>query len=156
MALPPYPVAPPVTGIQFARIPESSPMGFVLESVPGTVEANDAVLLAQIPHKATIKIKDATVDVAYEGAPSFKPIQGTSMEYAVNTGYEVIKTYVKLGLGISIVMSHCLVGDEQLFRAPVGRYFPSRSYGLVLRKARRLTPATECFIQVLCPGLQLR
>ncbi len=75
---------------EFARIPESSPMSFVLTSVPGTVEANDAILLAQVPHKATIDIKTATVNVAYEGAPKFVPIQGTSMQYAVNTSYEVI------------------------------------------------------------------
>ena len=71
-------------------------------------------------------------------------------------GYEVIKTYVKLGLGISIVLSHCLAGDEELFTASVKRYFPSRSYGLVLRKGRRPTPATERFIDVMCPGLKLR
>ena len=33
-------------------------------------------------------------------------------------GYDVIKKYVELGLGISIVMSHCLTGaDHSAFRA---------------------------------------
>jgi DNA-binding transcriptional LysR family regulator len=69
-------------------------------------------------------------------------------------GYEVIKTYVQLGLGISIVLSHCLTGGEQLFTAPLGRYFPSRSYGLVLRKGRPLSPATLKFAQTMCPDFE--
>lgn len=70
-------------------------------------------------------------------------------------GYEVIKTYVKLGLGISIVMSHCISGDEGLFTAPLRRYFPCRSYGLVLAKGRTISPAAERFITVMCPDLEV-
>lgn len=70
-------------------------------------------------------------------------------------GYEVIKTYVKLGLGISIVMSHCLHGDEPLFVAPMQRYFPKRTYGLVLRRGGRVSAATEKFVQTICPGLEI-
>jgi DNA-binding transcriptional LysR family regulator len=69
-------------------------------------------------------------------------------------GYEVIKTYVQLGLGISIVMSHCLTGSEPLHTAPVGRWFPKRSYGIVLRKGRPLSPATQRFVQSMCPELK--
>ncbi len=71
-------------------------------------------------------------------------------------GYEVIKTYVKLGLGISIVLSHCLTGDEGLFTAPLGRYFASRTYGLVLRKGRPISPATERFILTMCPDVRIQ
>lgn len=76
---------------EFAKIPEDSPMSFVLTSVPGTVESDDAVLLAEVPHKATIKIQGTSVDVTYQGQPKFEPISGTPMQYAVNTDYEVIK-----------------------------------------------------------------
>jgi DNA-binding transcriptional LysR family regulator len=71
-------------------------------------------------------------------------------------GYDVIKTYVKLGLGISIVMGHCLTGDEDLFTASMKRYFPSRSYGLVLKRGRPLSPATQKFVQTLCPDFDPR
>lgn len=74
----------------FAQIPPESPVGFVLASVPGTEQAKDAVLLAEIPHKATININEAKVDVTYNGAPQFVSIQDTSMTYAVNTHYQVI------------------------------------------------------------------
>ena len=70
-------------------------------------------------------------------------------------GYEVIKTYVTLGLGISIVMGHCLTGKEALHTAPLHRWFPRRSYGLVLRKAQPLSPATQRFVQTVCPDLVL-
>lgn len=66
-------------------------------------------------------------------------------------GYEIIKTYVALGLGISIVMSHCLTGDEELHSVPVRRWFPQRSYGLVLRRGQALSPALQRFIHTVCP-----
>lgn len=74
----------------FARIPSDSPMGFVLTSVPNTQEARDAVVLASVPHKATVDVKQATLEVQYDGTPRFDAIQGTAMTYAVNTSYEVI------------------------------------------------------------------
>lgn len=76
---------------EFAKIPVSSPMGFVLSSVPGTPEAKDAVLLAQVPHKAEIKVQGTTVDVTYQGDPKFEPIPGTQLKYAVNTAFQVIQ-----------------------------------------------------------------
>ena len=70
-------------------------------------------------------------------------------------GYDVIKTYVKLGLGISIVMSHCLSGNEDLFTAPMRRWFSSRSYGIVLRKGQRISPATASFIHTISPAIEV-
>ena len=46
-------------------------------------------------------------------------------------GWEVIKRYVELGMGISIVMSVCLTGRERLEVLPVNRYFSKRVYGIV-------------------------
>jgi DNA-binding transcriptional LysR family regulator len=79
------------------------------------------------------------------------------LEYDVKLevgGYDVIKTYVELGLGISIVMSHCLTGEERLFSANVGRYFPSRVYGLVLRRGRPPSQATQWLIRVMSPDFK--
>jgi DNA-binding transcriptional LysR family regulator len=64
-------------------------------------------------------------------------------------GYDVIKKYVELGLGISIVMSHCLTGADHLHCVPLGRYFPKRTYGVVLRKGHTLSPAAERFVEML-------
>lgn len=77
----------------FAKIPKSSPAAHVLVSVPGTPEAQDAVLMAQIPRSAIIDPKTAAqqVNVSYNGEPKFTPIQGTSMSYATNTTNQVIQ-----------------------------------------------------------------
>jgi hypothetical protein len=77
----------------FANIPPASPAGRVLSSVPGTPEAKDAVLLAQIPTTAEINpaAAAAAVKVDYNGEPAFDPIPGTSMSYASNTPAKVIK-----------------------------------------------------------------
>jgi len=64
-------------------------------------------------------------------------------------GWEVIKKYVELGMGISIVTDICLTGTEKLIRIPLNEYFPQRGYGLVLRKGRFLTPQARRFVEIL-------
>jgi hypothetical protein len=77
----------------FSNIPLSSPASAILASVPGTSEAKDAVLIAQIP--TTMVINPATaaaqVNVSYTGSPQFAPITGTSLQYATNTADKVIQ-----------------------------------------------------------------
>lgn len=70
-------------------------------------------------------------------------------------GWEVIKTYVELGLGISIVMSICITGDEKLAIIPVGKFFPNRTYGVVLRKGKVLSAQAKRFIEIMDPAIQL-
>jgi DNA-binding transcriptional LysR family regulator len=70
-------------------------------------------------------------------------------------GYDVIKKYVDLGLGISIVMSHCLSGADHLHSVPLGRWFPKRTYGLVLSKGARLSPAAERFVAMVRTDVKL-
>ena len=64
-------------------------------------------------------------------------------------GWEVIKKYVELGMGISIVTDICLTGSEDLVRIPLIDYFPQRGYGLVLRKGKFLSPQARCFVEIL-------
>jgi DNA-binding transcriptional LysR family regulator len=64
-------------------------------------------------------------------------------------GWEVIKKYVELGMGISIVTDICLTGSEKLVRIPLNQYFPQRGYGLVLRKGRFLSPQARRFVEIL-------
>lgn len=77
----------------FANIPENSQMGHVLSSVPGTQQANDAVMLAQIPTTAVVNKAEAEkkVKVHYDGDPQFKPIETTNLQYATNTQEKIIK-----------------------------------------------------------------
>jgi len=64
-------------------------------------------------------------------------------------GWEVIKKYVEHGLGISIVTSICLNGTEALTAIKLNRYFPKRSYGIVLRKNKPLSAQALRFIELM-------
>ncbi|NOY41064.1 MAG: LysR family transcriptional regulator [Planctomycetes bacterium] len=75
-----------------------------------------------------------------------------SLDYDVKLevgGYDVIKQYVRMGLGVSIVMNHCLSKGDGLYKRPVGRYFPKRAYGIVLHKGKQLSPASERFVDTI-------
>ena len=61
-------------------------------------------------------------------------------------GSEVVKNYVSLGMGVSIVTSICLTGDEDLAVRPLGDFFPRRSYGIIRRRGRFLSLAARRFI----------
>jgi hypothetical protein len=87
----PWQFATPDLPPDFSLIPPNSPKGHVLASVPGTAAAQQAVLEAQLPVQGTLKRDSAKLDVAYAGAPSFAPVPGTELTYAVNTAYPVIK-----------------------------------------------------------------
>jgi hypothetical protein len=77
----------------FAKIPSNSPKAAVLAAVPGTQQAADAVMLAQIPRTVVIDRAQAEAEakVLYDGQPEFKPIDGTTMKYAANTDAKVIQ-----------------------------------------------------------------
>lgn len=66
-------------------------------------------------------------------------------------GWEVIKKYVELGLGVSIVTDVCLTPDDKVARIPLEHYFPGRSYGIVLRKGKFLSPQARRFIEMMDP-----
>ncbi|MBS1597093.1 MAG: hypothetical protein JST75_02635 [Bacteroidetes bacterium] len=75
----------------FARIPEGSAKDNVLASVAGTDAAKEAVMDAQIPQTAKINRSTATTNVTYNGEPQFAPINGTKLQYAVNTSSTVLR-----------------------------------------------------------------
>lgn len=76
----------------FNTIPPKSEKGRVRASVPGTDEAMDAIMDTQIPQTSAIKRGVAQeVRVNYDGPPRFKPVEKTNLQYAFNTGQEVLK-----------------------------------------------------------------
>jgi len=74
----------------FRRILPDSPKGHVLASVAGTEQADDALADTEIPQTSAIRRDDSGFSVEYDGAPQFEPIEGTDLQYAVNTDAEVI------------------------------------------------------------------
>jgi len=91
----------------FAKVPPTHPKANVLVSVPGTPQANEAVIANSIPQTATVNRKDAKLDLAYDGAPQFQPIAGTPLQYALNTATPVIEvddhTYYSVQNGVWFV-----------------------------------------------------
>ncbi|HEY0178141.1 MAG TPA: LysR substrate-binding domain-containing protein [Dokdonella sp.] len=73
-------------------------------------------------------------------------------------GWEVIKQYVALGLGISIVTGICIGEDDsrRLTVRNMSAYFPQRSYGVVVRKGKYLSAEARAFIDLIRPGLFTR
>ncbi len=95
--------APDKLPADFSKIPEGSEKDDVLSSVAGTVQAQDAVMDAQIPQTAKVDRKTATAKVSYDGEPKFLAIDGTDLQYAVNTSSTVLlsgKTYYCVENGI--------------------------------------------------------
>lgn len=70
-------------------------------------------------------------------------------------GWEVIKEYVAMGLGISIVTGICLTEHDQsrLIVRNLKQYFPQRSYGVVMRKGKYLSTQARAFVDLIRPGL---
>ena len=74
----------------FNDIPADSDQADLRSSIPGTEEARDAVLDAQIPETTAVIRSEATLTVDYDGDPEFEPIDGTGIDYAINTATSVI------------------------------------------------------------------
>lgn len=63
----------------------------VLASVPGTPQAEEAVLEAQLPQVAAVQRGQTDFQVWYDEDPVFRKIKGTDIEYAVNSDVSVFR-----------------------------------------------------------------
>ncbi|MBV1875989.1 MAG: LysR family transcriptional regulator [Cycloclasticus sp.] len=66
--------------------------------------------------------------------------------------WEIIKKYVELGLGISIVTSVSLTGKEQLIAKPLSKYFPDYYYGVTMKRKGDLSLPAKNFIELIDPS----
>jgi hypothetical protein len=88
----PWTFASPSLPDDFKKIPLEHERSRVLASVPGTMQAAEAVLLAQVPQTARVNKKEIKApEVAYQGEPKFEPIPTTTVARAVNTDKDIIK-----------------------------------------------------------------
>jgi LysR family transcriptional regulator, putative pyruvate carboxylase regulator len=73
-------------------------------------------------------------------------------------GWEIIKQYVAMGLGISIVTGICITDADrtQLAIRNLRVYFPPRSYGIVVRKGKYLSAQARAFVDLVKPALFTR
>ncbi|HEY7172952.1 MAG TPA: hypothetical protein VH417_19000 [Vicinamibacterales bacterium] len=88
----PWSFVTPTLPPDFKKISLEHPRSRVLASVPGTPQAAEAVLLAQVPQTARVNRKTLQApEVIYQGDPVFDPIQGTLVSRAVNVDKDIIK-----------------------------------------------------------------
>ena len=75
----------------FASIPDDSAMENVKASVPGTQQAQEAVVSNSIPQTSAVEIsKVKPTAVTVDGQPQMKAIEGTSLQYVVNASSPII------------------------------------------------------------------
>jgi hypothetical protein len=87
----PWTFATPNLPEDFKNIPLEHERSRVLASVPGTEQAAEAVMLAQVPQTARVSKSQLQPEkVVYQGTPQFQPIEGTSVHRAVNTDKDII------------------------------------------------------------------
>ena len=78
---------------EFRQIPYDSPKENVLASVPGTQQAEEAVIESQVPQTATVYRDSAsfTPPPFSGGAPQLAPITGTPLQYVANSQVPIIE-----------------------------------------------------------------
>jgi hypothetical protein len=74
----------------FAQIPDTSPKENVKASVPGTPQAQEAVIANQIPETATVYRAKATFTPVINGPPKLETIPDTPLSYVFNSPNPII------------------------------------------------------------------
>lgn len=67
-------------------------------------------------------------------------------------GWEIMKAYVERGFGIGIASNICITGRENLVVKSLPSIFPRRTYGVMWRRGRFLSPQAKRFIELMQPG----
>jgi len=75
----------------FRLIPASSPAGVVLAAIAGTPQAREAAIANSIPQTATVpRVPAPTFSPSYDGPAQLRPIDGTALQYVVNSPTPII------------------------------------------------------------------
>ncbi len=75
----------------FGNIADDSPKENVKASIPGTPQAKEAIISSQIPQTATVDRSKASFTPQIAGAADVKPIEGTQLNYVVNSPIPLIQ-----------------------------------------------------------------
>jgi hypothetical protein len=75
----------------FAKIPDDSPKENMKASIPGTPQAQEAIIAAEIPQMATVNRTNTNFTPVISGAPILKPIPSTPLSYVFNASDPIIQ-----------------------------------------------------------------
>ncbi len=81
----------------------------------------------------------------------------TKIEFEM-ANYEILKKFVKAGVGIAIVSSICLEdeSDQELVGRDLSDHFPSLTYGIMIKKGKIANPLLQEFMNMLCTSKLLK
>jgi hypothetical protein len=131
----PWTFATPKMPEEFKRIPLEHERSRVLASVPGTQQAAEAVLVAQIPQTARVGKNTKAPEVAYDGgAPQFQPIEKTTVSRAVNTDKDILK--------VGDLYYMCFQGVWFMSKSPTG---PWEVTGSVPKQIYEIPPSSPSY-----------
>ncbi|HET8725079.1 MAG TPA: hypothetical protein VFM53_12855 [Anaeromyxobacteraceae bacterium] len=74
----------------FFLIPDTSPKENVKASIPGTPQAEEAAIAAEIPHMATVHVDKVSFVPVVNGAPDLRPVDGTTLLYVFNSPQAIL------------------------------------------------------------------
>lgn len=88
----PWRHAPPNTlPRELALIQNDHPLAPVRAAVPGTPQAQEAAIANGVPQTAAVKRSDARFEPTFDGAPQFRPVEGTRLQYVVNSPSAILR-----------------------------------------------------------------
>lgn len=75
----------------FAMIPDDSPKENVKASVPGTLQAQEALIANSIPDSTAVARTNQMAQPQFDGPMQLAPIEGTSLSYVANSSTPIIE-----------------------------------------------------------------
>jgi len=81
----------------------------------------------------------------------------TSIEFEM-ANYEILKKFVKADVGVAVVSGICMENepDKDLVGRDLLKYFPSLTYGMMVKKGKIHHPLMQEFMQILCDDYNLQ
>jgi len=108
------------------------------------------------------KYKLLRLDPQFVTVPNFDVIAEqhglkTSIEFEM-ANYEILKKFVKADVGVAVVSGICMENepDKDLVGRDLLKYFPSLTYGMMVKKGKIHHPLMQEFMQILCDDYNLQ
>ena len=123
----------------------------------------ELVLITSLDHplagRESVDIREAAryrAVVPHAGTYARQFVEGLAREHGVELniavearGWGVLKGYVEVGLGISVVPDICVRERDPLSVIPLREYVGPQSFGFFARRGHRLAPAAERLIEIV-------
>lgn len=142
-----YPVQEVPTECNFIPIIDYDPILLIRKDHP--LAAKENVTLEDVAHYNLVRIDPhlITLPLFEEMLKNFNIKSSIHFHFA---DWEILKQFVRAGLGVAIISNICLEENEPLLigRA-LPRYFPPMPYGMLIKRNANRLPQVEKFLQII-------